>query len=260
MGRTLELERSRLDRYARRGSQQSETGSLCTFRGGGDIEAEYHRSVDGGTPLKYAVLSLHIHVTSALLQHAASINHVQVGTQPNAGEILLHAAARQAIDKGAAGIVDLLLRFGADETVKNDDGTTAALEAAKRLELEEKNGCGHFADNISRLLLLLTRAPHDRAWRRRGMLVLGRAYSGRMRLTQDSNYISPAEPNNSDASSGHKLAAGTLSATLGSSNNVGIAAGDTRHQGIIDDAVGLNRAARWVVQAGGVFRAIVTFL
>lgn len=168
--------------------------------------------------------------------------------------------ACQAIDKGAAGIVDLLLRFGADETVKNDDGTTAAQVAAKRLELDENNGCGPFADNISRLLLLLTRGPQDRAWRRPGMLVLCRAYPGRIRLTQDSNHISPEA--NSDASSGHELAAGTLSSTLGRSNNVGIAAGDTRHQVIIDDAVGLNRAARWVVQAQAedVLRAIVTFL
>lgn len=50
------------------------------FEAGGDVEAEYHSVVVGGTPLKYAVLSFHIDVTSALLQHGASINHVQVGT------------------------------------------------------------------------------------------------------------------------------------------------------------------------------------
>ena len=60
----------------------------------------------------------------------------------------------------------LLLRWGADETELNNDGVSpaGALEHMPAIQ-----------DQLKSTRLLLARAPADRAWRRRGWLVMVRS-------------------------------------------------------------------------------------
>ncbi|CAM9177275.1 unnamed protein product [Ectocarpus sp. 12 AP-2014] len=68
-------------------------------------------------------------------------------------------------------MVDLLLRRGADETAVSENGHTAAdMVGLKTEELDS------LAEDVDRVRKLLARAPADRAWRRRGFLILCRAY------------------------------------------------------------------------------------
>ena len=71
-------------------------------------------------------------------------------------------------------VVDLLLRWGADETAFDDDGETPA-DALENVR--EHRECSQ--DEIERVRLLLDRAPADRAWRRRGWLVMLRSRASR---------------------------------------------------------------------------------
>lgn len=75
--------------------------------------------------------------------------------------MLCNNSAEDAVAYAGA---DLLLRRGADETITNDDRNTPE-------EMIESS-----TDTAGRLRRLLANAPVDRTWRRRGMLVLCRAY------------------------------------------------------------------------------------
>ncbi|CAM9898819.1 unnamed protein product, partial [Ectocarpus sp. 8 AP-2014] len=66
----------------------------------------------------------------------------------------------------AVAVADLLLRWGADETAADNDGNTAADLVKSGAEPNEG------------LQRLLANAPADRAWRRRGMVVMLRAQGG----------------------------------------------------------------------------------
>eukprot|EP00752_Nemacystus_decipiens_P016786 g15023.t1 len=87
---------------------------------------------------------------------------------------VMHAGTRQ----GAARVVDSLLRAGADETMVDNEGLTAAdmtwfIPAHADL-----------ADEVQRVRELLANAPADRVWRRRGYLVLCRAHPERLQQVQ----------------------------------------------------------------------------
>ena len=111
----------------------------------------------------------------ALLDLGAEIN-----AQSGDGQTALHAAAR-AGEPGSAEMVDLLLRRGADETILSRQGKTAwELVNARRCSIHV-----NVPGDDERVLALLARAPADRAWRRRGMVVLCRALPDRVRLNGD---------------------------------------------------------------------------
>lgn len=146
---------------------------------GADIEARVHDHGGGGTPLHASAVMRCREATRALLRHGANV-HVQnvFGFTP------LHGVARQGGREGAAETADLLLRSGADELITDRDGnipvdlvgssTVAGLDF-KGVEME-------------RLRELLVKAPADRAWRRRGYLVMCRAFPERVCLSPD-NYL-----------------------------------------------------------------------
>ena len=131
---------------------------------GANIELE---DDDGNTPLHAALGTGSFSAAVALLNHSAS-----VGKQNSQGYSPLHFAAATAGAGGATRIVDLLLRKGADEKAVANDGKTAA-DVVGSLMNE--------AEDVRELLL---NAAADRAWRRRGFLVLCRAHcsGGRVQL------------------------------------------------------------------------------
>ncbi|CAN0199235.1 unnamed protein product [Scytosiphon promiscuus] len=127
---------------------------------------------EGGTPLDRAAMSGMSEAVLALLRHGASL-----GVRDNFGMTPLHSACDQQ-PKGLLSVVDLLLRWDADETISDDDGEKPSdlLDSA-----HEDRDCSE--DEIKRALVLLARAPADRAWRRRGWLVMLRARSRKERDT-----------------------------------------------------------------------------
>jgi ankyrin repeat protein len=98
--------------------------------------------------------------TLVLLQHGAPVN-IDLG----GGQTPLHEQVRES--NCLQAVVDLLLRWGADETMLNEDGQTSADVLANNSELAPAVA--------ERVRQLLDNAPKDRAWRRRGWLVMLRA-------------------------------------------------------------------------------------
>ncbi|CAB1098451.1 unnamed protein product [Ectocarpus sp. CCAP 1310/34] len=129
---------------------------------GANIEAQ----ANGSTPLHVASQEGRLAAGIALLRHGAS-----VGKKNAAAQTPLHLVAAKAGSPGTAEMVDLLLRRGADETAVSENGHTAADMVV--LKTEESDS---LAEDVDRVRKLLARAPADRAWRRRGFLILSRAH------------------------------------------------------------------------------------
>ena len=72
-------------------------------------------------------------------------------------------------------MVDALLRAGADETIVDSHGFKASDLVGLEVAEEER-----LAEDFERVSELLANAPADRAWRRRGYLVLCRAHPHRV--------------------------------------------------------------------------------
>ena len=131
---------------------------------GADMEIE---DDDDCTPFLDAC-SNHCHQAAlALFRHGANIEARDIR-----GETPLQIAARQAGREGVSAIVDLLLRCGSDETAVNRNGRTAAEIVGHHIEYA---ACPLKKEDVDRVRELLANAPADRAWRRRGFLVLCRA-------------------------------------------------------------------------------------
>ena len=147
-----------------------------------DVLVEAGASVDGRdifscTPLVMAACTLTLDALAALLKHAALVNNRTPDLRT-----ALHYAATNAGRQGAAEAVDILLRSGADETVLDDNGAAAADVVAEDVEEEDR-----LAEDVDRVHKLLANAPADRAWRRRGYLVLCRARPDRVQQTPESS-------------------------------------------------------------------------
>ena len=121
------------------------------------VEIENH---DGCTPLVHAASHCSSDGVLALLRHGAAVT-----ARNDDGDTALHRACYRQT-QALEATVDLLLRWGADETAVNRDGKTPA----DMLNQQRGN-----RDVIERARLLLSRAPADRAWRRRGWLVMLRS-------------------------------------------------------------------------------------
>ncbi len=79
-------------------------------------------------------------------------------------------------------MVDQLLRSGADETILDEWGETAADAVARDVGEEYR-----VAEDEERVHKLLADAPADRAWRRRGYLVMCRAHPDRVQHLQENS-------------------------------------------------------------------------
>ncbi|CBJ33147.1 ankyrin repeat protein [Ectocarpus siliculosus] len=139
---------------------------------GADIQA---RNMSGSRPLHCAAEEASPEASLALLNLGAEVN-----AQTISGETALHrAAAKVGQRRGSVQVVGLLLRWGADETIVCKQGKTAADRIGTRRFPSTEPG------DDERARSLLTRAPADRAWRRRGLLVLCHAYPDRLQLGGD---------------------------------------------------------------------------
>eukprot|EP00903_Cladosiphon_okamuranus_P009133 g8726.t1 len=103
----------------------------------------------------------------------------------NAGAVTgnaLHEVVRGAYKagtQGSAGTVDALLREGADQTIVAHERPKASGFIGKYAEEDHR-----LAGDVERMHRLLANAPADRAWRRRGYLVLCRAHPDRVQHPQ----------------------------------------------------------------------------
>lgn len=147
---------------------------------GADIEAYTDENEElslSVTPLLCSAIRWNVEALRRLLHHGADAN------SDDACGTSLHRAVNRAGNHGTAEIVDLLLRSGADETIENRHEETPVGEIEYRAELDGRTG-GSLARNedFDRVRKLLANAPADRTWRRRGFLVLCRAYPDRVHL------------------------------------------------------------------------------
>lgn len=108
----------------------------------------------------------------ALLRHGANVKAWETD-----GRTSLHWVCDESHEWVRAGrlgeAVDLLLRWGADETALDEEGRTPAnMLSSRRNTLARDEAPPPQLDEMERARLLLARAPSDRAWRRRGWLVV----------------------------------------------------------------------------------------
>ncbi|CAM9095481.1 unnamed protein product [Scytosiphon promiscuus] len=143
---------------------------------GASVEATVDESGGGGTPLHASAVMRCYDAALALLRCGANVD------SKNAfGYTPLHGAARQAGKTGATRMADLLLRWGADETAVDRDGNRPADVVGNRRAEEDGESR---QDETEKMRKLLANAPADRAWRRRGCLVLCRKF-----LRQDCGWL-----------------------------------------------------------------------
>eukprot|EP00752_Nemacystus_decipiens_P008363 g7475.t1 len=136
---------------------------------GADVEAHVDENGGGGTPLHASAVMRCYDAAIALLECGAKVDSKNAfGYSP------LHGVARQGGKKGATRTADLLLRWGADETAVDRDGNRP-IDVVGNGRTEEGNGRQQ-GDEVDRLRELLRNAPLDRAWRRRGYVVLCRVF------------------------------------------------------------------------------------
>ncbi|CAM9142574.1 unnamed protein product [Ectocarpus sp. 8 AP-2014] len=135
------------------------------IEGGADLEerslvvlfSEVPHLFRGFTPLHVAAYWEKLGTLLTLLQKGANAN-----TPDDDGCGPLHLVCKFP-NPSSAAVADLLLRWGADETATDNDGNTPADLVKSGAEPNEG------------LQRLLANAPADRAWRRRGMVVMLRA-------------------------------------------------------------------------------------
>lgn len=96
-----------------------------------------------------------------------------VNIKNNRGWTPLHAACR----KGNVDSAAVLLRWGADETIVTNSGKSCSQYIPDIALANDQD-----RPRLEHLTKLLAQAPQDRAWRRRGFLIMCRAYRGRIRL------------------------------------------------------------------------------
>lgn len=148
------------------------------LQAGADIDGK--RWVERWTPLHTACYDHSVKCVSALLRRGA-----RTDVRNREGATPLHIAslpkpsyliAREEMSD--AEIVDMLLRWGVDETA-TDDTTKTPEERLTSYLLEEDDEIDN-EEEIMRVMKLLACAPADRSWRRRGMFILYRAYPNRI--------------------------------------------------------------------------------
>ncbi|CAM9977341.1 unnamed protein product, partial [Ectocarpus sp. 8 AP-2014] len=130
------------------------------------------------TPLHVAV---NRRIASGGAIHALLEGGANVNARTPRDETPPHVACRHSRVSG----VELLLRWGADEKLTNNVGKTPAAVTGA-LQQDGLNNEEPEADN-QRIRRMLTRAPADRSWRRRGWLVLSRSCPTRVQVANGSS-------------------------------------------------------------------------
>lgn len=131
------------------------------------------KASSGNTPLHTAARYGSNKIMRVLLGRGAKVNATNT-----AGLTPLHRACCR-LTPAVEIAVDLLLRWGASETIVDNNGETPAAVLQRRAN---RPRCS--ADEAERVQVLLMRTPADRAWRRRGWLVIIRARVEKERIAQ----------------------------------------------------------------------------
>ena len=133
---------------------------------------------DGNTALHLAVDRDEVETALALLQHGARVNATN-----NDGNTALHVACR-GLKSHVKVTVDFLLRWGLSEVAVNNASQTP-LQILDTI-LQDKTPGGRSrrqrGERGVRVRFLLERAPADRTWRRRCLLVMLRARNEKKRI------------------------------------------------------------------------------
>lgn len=134
---------------------------------GADVTAQAYvdtrwRGDSALTPLHVAARHYKLGGMSTLLRNDAEVN-AKDGNGRTPLHVLCTTAGRES---DAVDAADLLLRSGADETLTDDIGRTPEQVMMR--------------DGGVRLRKVLANAPADRAWRRRGLLVMYRAFPNKI--------------------------------------------------------------------------------
>ena len=148
---------------------------------GANIEARDHA---GHTALHHASAGVRRGALLCLLKHGANVNAQNVSRKTP-----LMISAAMAGNQGAAEVTEFLLRAGADETIFDDEGRRASDMIDD--SIDEQGGS---VEEKERVRKLLANAPADRAWRRRGYVVMCRAHPARLQNNQ-----APGTPNSDTA-------------------------------------------------------------
>ncbi|CAM9997383.1 unnamed protein product [Scytosiphon promiscuus] len=146
---------------------------------GADVDAKTEEG--DKTPLFIACKNAgNVSAINALVRHGADIH----AREAPSGNTPLHAAAKNGVFEGSPATVDALLKAGADETMLNAAGLTPAHLVQDADETDEAY------PDIEAVRSLLVNAPRDRAdraWGRRALFVLCRAFPDRVLLTPREN-------------------------------------------------------------------------
>ncbi|CAM9760384.1 unnamed protein product [Ectocarpus sp. 12 AP-2014] len=145
---------------------------------GADVDAKTTTANSCSTPLHIAVARRMAPTGTirALLEGGANVN-----VRDEVNETPLHTACKNSSVTG----VELLLVWGADEKLTDDNGHTPADVIGD----SEKNGNNDEEIEVdnNRVRRMLARAPTDRSWRRRGWLVLSRSCPTRVQIVNSSS-------------------------------------------------------------------------
>ncbi|CAM9677623.1 unnamed protein product [Ectocarpus fasciculatus] len=231
-------------------AQENKAAAIpALLEAGADIEG---RSLRETTPLLFAAMFGSCAAMLTLLQLGANINSkTQTGNTP----------LYWACFGGHHDSVELLLRWGADETAVNSHGETVVSMMIKRIA-EAPEPIHPLLERISELLAC---APQDRAWRRRGFLVLCRAHPDRVRLAVEIPAAAaeateqPQERPRSRARTGQVKVGVQVDGTNGGEGSGARAGIDVVRDGTGD---GFDGVSAWMMGLAeeGVFRKIVGFL
>lgn len=147
-----------------------------------DILLEAGANIDqqsdfGWTPLHLALTSGAPQATLALLKRGATVD-----LRNTRGRAPLHVGAARTGKYGVDECVNRMLIWGAEEKFVDNDGQTAADLIGREVDGNELT-----PEEFERVQKLLESAPADKAWRRRGLMVLCRAHPDRLRLTAEGS-------------------------------------------------------------------------
>ena len=162
--------------------------ALC--EAGADPEAVLTAAADGLTPLQVAALRriASVGTIRALLDRGANVN-----VRDPSEQTPLHMTC----SRSSADAVEVLLLWGADETLVDGSGGTPAdvvgdwdpdCEEDELLYQEDSEFDARIQQRVvdnERIRRMLATAPADRSWRRRGWLVMCRSRQVRLQLSDD---------------------------------------------------------------------------